>query len=252
MDKQKALFQYCLRLADSSLIMGQRLSEWCGHGPVLEEDIALTNIALDLVGQATAILNYAGKVEGKGHTEDDLAFLRPEREFRNVLLAEQPNGDYAFTIARQFLFDVYQYYYYQSLQKSKDETLSALSEKSLKEVTYHLRHTSQWMLRLGDGTPESHERVQRAINELWMFTGDLFDMDEVDALLLKEGVSIDLKEVKGKWENHVAELLEKATLQLPVQTFMQAGSRAGKHTEHLGFLLAEMQYLQRTYPDVKW
>src|ERR1039458_2256196 len=159
----EVLFQYCLRLADNSLILGQRLSEWCGHGPILEEDIALTNVALDLIGHSTAVFQYAAKIEGKGRTEDDLAFLRDEREFRNVLLAEQPNGDFAFTMGRQFLFDAYQYYFYESLQKSKDLTLSALAEKALKEITYHLRHSSQWLLRLGDGTAESHERMQRAI-----------------------------------------------------------------------------------------
>jgi ring-1,2-phenylacetyl-CoA epoxidase subunit PaaC len=252
MDKSSALFQYCLRLADSSLILGQRLSEWCGHGPILEEDIALTNVALDLVGQATALFQYAAKVEGKGRTEDDLAYQRNERDFKNVFLVEQPNGDYAGTIARQFLFDAYQYYFYEELQKSKDETISALAEKSLKEISYHLRHSSQWVLRLGDGTSESHQRIQNAINDLWMFTGDLFDMDEMDAVLIKDGIAVELKPIKEKWNKHVAEIIEKATLKIPEQMFMQRGSREGKHTEHLGFLLAEMQYLPRTYPGAKW
>jgi ring-1,2-phenylacetyl-CoA epoxidase subunit PaaC len=252
MENQTALFQYCLRLADSSLILGQRLGEWCGHGPILEEDIALTNIALDLVGHATAMLQYASTIEGKGHTEDDLAYLRSEREYRNVLLVEQTNGDYAKTIARQFLFDAFQYYYYESLQSSKDEMIAALATKSFKEITYHLRHSSQWVFRLGDGTPESHERIQNAIDELWMYTGDLFDMDETDSLLIKEGIAVDLKPVKEKWNDHVAEILKKATLKIPAQTFMQRGSREGKHTEHLGFLLAEMQYLPRTFPNAKW
>lgn len=246
------LVQYCLRLADNSLILGQRLSEWCGHGPILEEDIALTNVALDLIGHATAVFQYAAKVEGMGRTEDDLAFLRDEREFRNVLLSEQPNGDFAFTMARQFLFDAWQYYFYESLQKSKDVTLSALAEKALKEITYHLRHSSQWVLRLGDGTAESHERIQGAINELWMFTGDLFDMDEVDAALIKDGIGVDMGPVKVLWNKHVEDLLMKATLVKPPDTFMQSGSRAGKHSEHLGFLLAEMQYLQRTFSGAKW
>lgn len=252
MEIHKALFEYCLRLADSSLILGQRLGEWCGHGPILEEDIALTNISLDFVGHATALLQYAAKVEGKGRTEDDLAYHRSEREFKNVLLVEQPNGDYAKTIARQFLFDTFQYYYYQALQESKDETLAALAQKSFKEITYHLRHSSQWVLRLGDGTAESHERIQNAINDIWMFTGDLFDMDEVDTLLIKEGIAADPGQVKQKWNDHVAELFKKATLQMPTQTYMQRGSREGKHTEHLGYLLAEMQYLPRTFPDAKW
>jgi ring-1,2-phenylacetyl-CoA epoxidase subunit PaaC len=252
METQTALFQYCLRLGDSSLVLSQRLGEWCGHGPILEEDIALTNISLDLIGHATAMLQYAAKVEGKGRNEDELAYLRNERDFRNALLVEQPNGDYACTIARQFLFDAFQYYYYQELQKSKDETIAALAAKSLKEITYHLRHSSQWVLRLGDGTAESHQRIQSALNDLWTYTGDLFDMDEVDVLLVKEGIASDLKAIKAKWNNHVSEILEKATIQIPAESYMQGGSRDGKHTEHLGFLLAEMQYLPRTYPTAKW
>jgi len=252
MEKQQALFEYCLRLADSNLILAQRLSEWCGHGPVLEEDIALTNFALDLIGHSTAIYQYAAQLEGKGRTEDDLAYLRGEREFKNVLLVEQPNGNFAFTIARQFLFDAFQYFYYQELQKSKDETIAALAQKSFKEITYHLRHSSSWVVRLGDGTEESHDRIQNSVNDLWMFTGDLFDTDEVDTLLVKEGIAVDMKDVKQKWDKHIAEVLNKATLIKPEQNFMQQGSRKGKHTEHLGFILAEMQYLPRTFPGAKW
>jgi ring-1,2-phenylacetyl-CoA epoxidase subunit PaaC len=259
MTKDQALFNYLLRLADSSLILSQRLAECCGHGPILEEDIALTNSSLDLLGHATSVLTYAGKLEaglpernGKGRSEDELAFLRSEREFRNVLLAEQPNGDFACILTRQFLFDCWQFYLYESLQKSKDETLAALSAKFSKEITYHLRHSSEWMLRLGDGTLESHERMQNAMNELWMFTGDLFGTDEADALMLRSGIGADLTQVKVKWEKHVAELLSKATLMVPSGIFMQSGSLQGKHTEHLGFMLAEMQYLPRTYTDSKW
>jgi ring-1,2-phenylacetyl-CoA epoxidase subunit PaaC len=252
MNLKEATFQYLLRLGDSSLIIGHRLSEWCGHGPILEEDIALTNIALDFVGNATAILTYAAQVEGKGRTEDDLAFMRHEREFRNLLLTEQPNGDYAQTIARQFLFDTYMYFLYEELKNSKDETLAALATKAHKEVTYHLRHTTEWIYRLGDGTEESHERLQTGLNALWMYTSDLFDMDEVDALLIKEGIVPDLTLVKTKWEVHVNEVLQKATLQVPKNNFKQKGSREGKHSEHLGFLLAEMQYVHRAYPGVKW
>ena len=243
------MFNFLLRLADSSLILSQRLAECCGHGPILEEDIALTNISLDLLGHATSVLNYAGKLEaglpgnnGKGRSEDELAFLRSEREYRNVLLAEQPNGDFGMIVARQFLIDCWQFYFYESLQNSKDETLAALSVKFLKEITYHLRHSTQWVLRLGDGTDESHGRIQTSINELWMFTGDLFDSDG----------DFNLNEVKIKWEKHVAEVLTKATLTIPSAVFMQTGSLQGKHTEHLGFLLAEMQYLPRTYSDSKW
>jgi ring-1,2-phenylacetyl-CoA epoxidase subunit PaaC len=249
---KEATFQYLLRLGDSSLIIGHRLSEWCGHGPILEEDIALTNIALDFVGNATAILTYAAQVEGKGRTEDDLAFMRHEREFRNLLLTEQPNGDYAQTIARQFLFDTYMYFLYEELKNSKDETLAALATKAHKEITYHLRHTTEWMYRLGNGTEESHERLQKALNTLWMYTPDLFDMDEVDTLLIKEGIVPDLTLVQTKWEVHVNEVLQEATLQVPKNNFKQKGSREGKHSEHLGFLLAEMQYVHRAYPGVKW
>jgi ring-1,2-phenylacetyl-CoA epoxidase subunit PaaC len=252
MNLKEATFQYLLRLGDSSLIIGHRLSEWCGHGPILEEDIALTNIALDFVGNATAILTYAAQVEDKGRTEDDLAFMRNERAFRNLLLTEQPNGDYAQTIARQFLFDAYMYFLYEELKNSKDETLAALATKAHKEITYHLRHTTEWMYRLGDGTEESHERIQIGLNALWMYTPDLFDMDEVDMLLIKEGIAPDLTLVKTKWETHVHEVINQATLQLPQSNIKQKGSREGKHSEHLGFLLAEMQYVHRAYPGVKW
>lgn len=252
MEKQKALFEYCLRLGDTTLVMGQRLSEWCGHGPILEEDIALTNISLDFIGHATAMLQYAGKVEGANRTEDELAYLRNEREFRNLLITEQPNGDYAFTIMRQFLFDAYSVFLYEALSNSKDETIAGISQKSLKEVNYHLRHSSEWVLRMGDGTTESHERVQNALDELWMFTGDMFDTDEVDALLLKEGIAADINTIEKKWMQYVISHLEKATLTLPSTNWMQKGSREGKHTEHLGFLLAEMQYLPRTFSGAKW
>jgi ring-1,2-phenylacetyl-CoA epoxidase subunit PaaC len=252
MNLKEATFEYLLRLGDSSLIIGHRLSEWCGHGPILEEDIAMTNIALDFVGNATALLTYAAQVEGKGRTEDDLAFMRTEREFRNLLLTEQPNGDFARTMTRQFLFDTYMFFLYEELKNSKDETLAALAAKAHKEITYHLRHTTEWMYRLGDGTDESHNRAQQALHELWMFTPEMFDMDEVDALLIKHQIVPDLSLIKPKWEQHVEEVINKATLQLPKSTFKQKGSREGKHTEHLGFLLAEMQYVHRAYPGAKW
>jgi len=252
MNLKEATVEYLFRLGDSSLIIGHRLSEWCGHGPILEEDIAMTNIALDFVGNATAILTYAAQLEGKGRTEDDLAFMRNEREFRNLLLTEQPNGDFAQTIARQFLFDTYMFYLYEGLKTSKDETLNALATKAHKEITYHLRHTTEWMYRLGDGTEESHERIQQAIDRLWMYTPDLFDADEFDQYLVKEGIIPDLSVVKGKWEDYVKKVISEATLKLPVTNVKQKGSREGKHTEHLGFLLAEMQYVHRAYPGVKW
>jgi ring-1,2-phenylacetyl-CoA epoxidase subunit PaaC len=252
MTTQEAKFEYLLRLGDSSLIIGHRLSEWCGHGPILEEDIALINIALDFVGNATSLLTYAGQVEGKGRNEDDLAYMRDEREYRNLLITEQPNGDYAFTIARQFLFDTYMFFLYEELKSSKDETIAAIAVKSHKEITYHLRHTSEWMFRLGDGTPESHMRLQSAINELWMYTPEMFEMDEVDAILSKENIVPDLNKIKAEWEKRVKEVIAEATLILPETTFRQTGSRQGKHSEHLGFLLAEMQYVHRSFPEAKW
>ena len=249
---KEAKFEYLLRLGDSSLIIGHRLSEWCGHGPILEEDIALINIALDFVGNATSILAYAGQVEGKGRDEDALAYMRDERGYRNLLITEQPNGDYANTIARQFLFDTYMFFLYEELKNSKDETIAAIAVKSHKEITYHLRHTTEWMYRLGDGTAESHERLQNGLNDLWMFTSEMFDMDEVDALLIKEGIVPDLNKVKTAWEKRVKEVIAEATLKLPETTFKQKGSREGKHSEHLGFLLAEMQYVHRSFPEAKW
>ncbi|MBA3970834.1 MAG: phenylacetate-CoA oxygenase subunit PaaC [Bacteroidetes bacterium] len=249
---KEAKFEYLLRLGDSSLIIGHRLSEWCGHGPILEEDIALINIALDFVGNATSILTYAAEVEGKGRTEDDLAFMRGEREYRNLLITEQPNGDYANTIARQFLFDTHMYFLYEELKSSKDEMIAALATKAHKEITYHLRHTTEWMLRLGDGTAESHQRLQDGLNGLWMFTSEMFEMDEVDAILIKEGIVPDLNKVKAAWTKRVGEVIAEATLKIPETTFKQKGSKEGKHSEHLGFLLAEMQYVHRSFPNAKW
>lgn len=249
---EKQLFNYLLRLADSSLIIGHRLSEWCGHGPVLEEDIALTNIALDFVGRANSLYEYAGKVEGKGRSEDDLAYLRNEREFFNNLLAEQPNGDYAQTIARQYFTDVFEFYLYTELCKSKDETLAGIAAKSLKEIQYHLRHSSSWMVRLGDGTEESNRRLQNAVDELYRFTGSLFESDDNDTVLVAEGIVADLKSIQAKWQKDVEAMFEKAILKKPENDWMQKGCLHGKHTEHLGYILAEMQSLHRAIPGVNW
>ncbi len=249
---EKQLFNYLLRLADSSLIIGHRLSEWCGHGPVLEEDIALTNISLDFVGRANSLYEYAGKVEGKGRTEDDLAYLRTEREFFNNLLVEQPNGDYAQTILRQYLTDVFEIHFYEALAKSKDETLAGIAAKSLKEIQYHLRHSSSWMLRLGDGTDESNNRLQYALNEIYRFTGSLFEMDENDTVLIASGIAPDLSTIQQQWQKDVDAMLEKAMLKKPEKVWMQKGNLQGRHTEHLGYILAEMQSVHRAYPGVKW
>jgi ring-1,2-phenylacetyl-CoA epoxidase subunit PaaC len=252
MDKQTALFKYLLRLGDSSLILGQRLGEWTGHGPFLEEDLALTNIALDIFGRAKSLLEYAGKVEGKGRSEDDLAYFRNEREFYNTLITEQPNGDYAKTILRQAFIDAFDQLLYTALTKSKDETIAGIAAKTIKEVTYHKRHSFNWVIRFGNGTDESRQRLQQAFDELWQFTGELFEMDAVDEVLLKEGIAADLGSLKSQWENEVHGLLQQAGLSVPAGTFMQQGSRRGIHTEHLGFILAEMQALPRMHPDAKW
>jgi ring-1,2-phenylacetyl-CoA epoxidase subunit PaaC len=249
---EKQLFNYLLRLADSSLILGHRLSEWCGHGPVLEEDIALTNISLDFVGRANSLYEYAGKVEGKGRTEDDLAYLRNEREFYNNLLAEQPNGDFAQTILRQYLTDVFEIHFYEALSKSKDETLAGIAAKSLKEIQYHLRHSNSWMLRLGDGTAESNRRLQNSLDEIYRFTGSLFETDENDSALVAAGIAPDIAAILQQWQKDVDAMFEKAMLKKPEKVWMQKGSLQGRHTEHFGFILAEMQSLHRSYPGVKW
>lgn len=252
MTTKEALINYCLRLGDSSLILGQRMAEWCSNGPTLEEDIALTNMSLDLFGQARIMLTYAGNLEEKSRTEDDFAYHRHEREFFNTLLSERPNGHFGDTTARNFLHSAYLYHLYGALTKSKDENIAAFAAKSLKEVTYHLRHASEWMVRLGDGTEESHQKIQEALNNLWMFTGDLFAMNQVDELLIKEGIAVDLQVVKKQWDITINEVLERAILKRPEDGFMQKGRLNGLHAECLGHLLAEMQFLPRAYPDAKW
>src|SRR5688572_21336929 len=252
MTKQEALFKYTLRLGDTSLILAQRLSEWTGHGPFLEEDLALTNIALDIFGRAKSLLEYAAVVEGKGRSEDDLAFFRNDREFFNALITEQPNGDYAKTIIRQAFIDAFDLLFYTELSKSKDQTLAGIAAKSIKEITYHKRHSFSWVIRFGNGTEESMQRLQKGFSEIWEYTGELFEMNDVDEVLLKNGVAVDLAALKPKWEKEIFELLEKANIKLPENTFMQKGSRNGIHTEHLGYILAEMQSLPRMHPTAKW
>jgi ring-1,2-phenylacetyl-CoA epoxidase subunit PaaC len=248
----ESLFKYTVRIADNALVLGQRLSEWTGHGPFLEEDLALTNIALDTYGTATSLLEYAARIENKGRDADALAFRRNEREFTNVLLVEQPNGDYAKTILRQAFIDAFNVLLYTELSKSKDETIAGISQKAIKEVKYHWRHSSSWVVRFGDGTEESHNRIQNALNELWRFTNELFETDEVEEGLIKEGIAADVKKFKAGWEKQITELLSRATLQIPESVFMQTGGRKGIHTEHLGYMLSEMQTLPRMLPDAKW
>lgn len=246
------LLTYTLRLADDLLIHSHRLGEWCGHGPVLEEDIALANRALDHLGEARNLYAYAAEVESKGRTEDDFAFLRTDRHFLNTQLVEQPNGDYAHTIVRSFLFDCYHLPLCEALTKSSNAQLAAVAGKSVKEAQYHLRHSGDWLIRFGDGTEESHQRAQTALDELWTFTGDLFVQDDLHVSLVKAGVTPDLTTIKAAFDAHVDRVLAEATLKRPADGFMQSGGREGRHTEHLGFLLAEMQYLQRAYPGAQW
>ncbi len=244
---------YVLHLADNALIIGHRNSEWCGHGPVLEQDIAITNIALDLIGQARNFYQYAAELIGNNTTEDTLAYLRDEREFKNCLLAEQPNSDWAITILRQFFFSTYQYFFYQKLQYSNDVQLSAIAEKALKEVTYHLRWSSEWAIRLGDGTEDSHQRMIKAIDNLWMFTGELFLAVNYEKIGVNEGYGVDISLIKNDWMKKVTDAFEEATLALPPDdVWMQRGGKEGIHSEYLGHILAEMQYLQRAYPGAQW
>jgi ring-1,2-phenylacetyl-CoA epoxidase subunit PaaC len=252
MTSQEALFNYTLRLGDTSLILAQRLSEWTGHGPFLEEDLALTNIALDIFGRAKALLEYAAKTEGKNRSEDDLAFFRNDREYFNALITEQPNGDYAKTVIRQAMIDCFDLAFYTALADSKDETLAGIAAKSIKEITYHKRHSFSWVNRFGNGTEESFSRLQNGLNEIWPYTGELFEMNEVDAILIKEGIAVDLSSLKANWEKEINQLLTKANLVLPEGTYMQTGSRKGLHGEHLSYILAEMQSLPRMHPTAKW
>jgi ring-1,2-phenylacetyl-CoA epoxidase subunit PaaC len=256
----EALFEYLLRLGDTDLILAQRLGEWVGKGPVLEEDIALANVGLDLLGQARLWLGYAGEVEarfrGRGRSEDELAFLRDGAAYRNVQLAEQPNGDYADTTARQFYFDHAHLLLLRALAESRDERVAAIAGKAVKEVQYHVERSADWVIRLGDGTQESHARMQRAIDDLWPYTGELFAGDDVDAALAAAGIAPEPASLRDAWHAAVAAALEEATLAVPGGEWMQgAHGRDGKHgvhTEHLGHLLAEMQFLQRAYPGAQW
>jgi ring-1,2-phenylacetyl-CoA epoxidase subunit PaaC len=252
-NKQEALFEFVLRLGDSSLILGHRISELCSRGPFLEEDIATSNMALDLIGQSRILLTYAGQIEGKGRSEDDLAYARNQDQFRNVLLAEYENIDFAYTITRQFFCSVFANLLQTELLKSKDETLAGYAGKAIKETNYHLRHSAEWMIRLGDGTEESRNRTQTAVNALWSFTGDLFASTEADALLVAEGIMPDLSSLKAKWLNQISDLLKRATLEVPDENaWQQKGSRKGVHTEHLSYILGELQFLPRAYPGAKW
>lgn len=249
---RESLLKYTLHLADNRLILGQRLGEWCGHGPVLEQDIALTNIALDLIGQARLLYQYASETDPKGRDEDQLAFLRTERNYLNLLLVEQPNGDFAQTIARQFFFDVFNFLQTEQLCNSEDETLRNISIKALKEIRYHVKYSSDWVRRLGDGTSESHTRMQRAIEALWKFTPELFEAAQFELELSESGIAFRTSELHAGWSAKVKQVLNDATLTLPNEAAITGNGKEGIHSEHLGYILAEMQYMQRTYPGLKW
>jgi ring-1,2-phenylacetyl-CoA epoxidase subunit PaaC len=247
-----ALVEYLLRLGDDRLVLGHRLSEWCGHAPILEEDIALANIALDLIGQATLLLRLAAQIEGAGRDENALAYLRESIDYHNVLMVELPRGDFAFTVVRQFLFSVAAFYQLEALARSVHEELAGIAAKALKETRYHVRHVGEWVIKLGDGTAESHERAQAALDALWRFTGEMFLMDAVDDTLVRAGIAADMAPVEPKWHAQVTDVVRRATLALPEGAYMQRGGRVGRHTEHLGLMLSEMQILQRSYPGAKW
>jgi ring-1,2-phenylacetyl-CoA epoxidase subunit PaaC len=249
--QEDALFEYLLRLGDDRLVLGHRLSEWCGHGPVLEEDIALANVALDLIGQATNFLRLAGQVEGKGRDEDALAYFRDAIDYRNIKLVELPNGEFGRTVVRQFLFDAWSVLLLDGLQQADHTELAGIAAKAHKEARYHVRHSGEWLLRLGDGTEESHRRAQTALDELWPYTGELFAADEVDRLLAG-AIAPEPAALEPAWRDVVSDVVRRATLTLPADGYMHAGGRHGRHTEHLGHLLAEMQILARSHPGAKW
>ena len=241
------LINYTLHLADTTLILSQKNSEWCGHGPILEQDIAITNISLDLLGQARNFYQYAAALKNDGSTEDSLAYLRTEREFKNLLMVELQNGDWGQTILRQYLFSQYQLLLFQQLQQSSDGQLAAIAAKAIKETTYHVRWSSEWVIRLGDGTEESHNRILHAIDELWRYTGELFEAADYETAM-----GIDLAAIKQIWTEKVTAVFDEAKLPVPQNVFVQKGGKQSVHTEQLGYILTELQYLQRTYPGAKW
>ena len=243
---------YALRRADDALILGHRLSEWCGHAPMLEEDMALANVGLDLIGQARSLYQYSAELQGDGQDEDKLAYLRDAPAYRNLLLSELPNGDFARTITRVFLYSAFSDPFWQAMTRSADTQLAAIAAKSEKESAYHLRHSAEWVIRLGDGTEESHRRAQDALDHLWPYTGEMFEADGSDRELVEAGIAADPESLRASWSKTVSEVLDQATLKEPASGWMQSGGRTGRHSEHLGHLLSEMQFLQRAYPGAAW
>ena len=246
------LYSYILGIADNSLILGQRLGQLCGHGPSLETDIACTNISLDLFGQVRSYFQYAAKIAGDQRTEDDIAMLRMERDYKNVLLVEQPNTNFAFTIGRQFLFDVYHQAFLTELQNSNDFALSTIAKKCVKEVSYHLRFSSDWVKRLGNGTSVSNKKMQEAIDDLWTYTDELFYQTKADKQMVFEGIGVDVTNLKSNYYSRINDILLEATLEIPESQWFQTGGKEGIHSEHLGYLLSDLQYMQRTYPNMEW
>jgi ring-1,2-phenylacetyl-CoA epoxidase subunit PaaC len=251
-DSSPASFQYLLRLGDDRLVLGHRLSEWCGHGPILEEDIALANVSLDLIGEATLLLKLAGEIEGRDRHEDALAYFRDSIDFRNALMVELPKGDFGFTIVRQLFFSVYSLLQMDALSRSTNADLAGIAAKAVKESRYHVRHSAEWVVTLGDGTTESRERTQRAVDELWRYTGELFISDDIDREVAAAGLGVDPSTLAERWQLEVRKTLEEATLSIPKTGYMQRGGRDGKHTEHLGHMLAEMQIVARSHPGATW
>lgn len=246
------LIQYIYGIADNSLILGQRLGELCGHGPSLETDIATTNISLDLFGQVRSYFQYVAELSDEDVTEDDIAFLRKEHEYRNVLLVEQPNTDFAYILIRQYLFDVFHFLLLNKLQEAKNVNLQAIAKKSIKEVAYHRRFSGDWVKRLGDGTSESHQKAQQALNDLWVFTDELFHLTKDDEIVVNAGYGVDVRLLKESYYQEVIALLEEATLKIPETNYFQKGGKNGIHSEYMGYILTEMQYMQRAFPNMKW
>ncbi|HEX8946281.1 MAG TPA: 1,2-phenylacetyl-CoA epoxidase subunit PaaC [Gemmatimonadaceae bacterium] len=247
-----AAFAYVVRLGDDRLVLGHRVSEWCGHGPILEEDIALANVALDLIGEATLLLKLAGQLEGAGRNEDALAYFRDVLDYRNALLVELPIGDFAFTIVRQLLFSVFSLLQMDALQRSTNAELAGIAAKAVKEARYHVRHAGQWVVTLGDGTDESHARAQQAVDDLWRYTGELFLADAIDREAVASGLGVDPSTLAEPWREQIEDVLRRATLTVPNVGYMQRGGREGRHTEHLGHMLAEMQIVARSHPGATW
>lgn len=252
MNVQEAKIYYLLHLADNALILGQRLGEWCGHGPVLEQDMAMTNISLDYLGRARLLFQYAAELKNENATEDTLAFLRDEWEYKNALLVEQPNIDFAYTVARQFFLDAFHYPYFLALKSSTDKRLAEIAEKTVKESAYHLKWSGEWVIRLGDGTDASKQKMQTAINELWTYTGELFDVTDYEQHMIATGIAPDISQIKSEWETKVDAVLNEAGLIKPGAMWMQTGGKNGRHSEHLGYILADIQYMQRAYPGMEW